>query len=295
MGLDILAEKGVPLDRQVFTWREHGGSPVQQAGRRRVHARARHPDERHRVGGGALQPRLRAHEPRPAARRSRGCGASSSTSRRWSTGSTRRPVAARDDHRLRAGRDRGDRRARAAASPTRTSRRSIASACSRTSTTCTATRRCMDRARGQGREQHPPVATPTSVPGGPPRSSTALPRTTCARRYDRATARADHEAQRAHPHGRRAPDARLLHERRADVRRPGRAPALRRDRLDRGAARHAVRVAHRSRRDLAREVAAARGDRGLQLLELPAAGDRTRASRRSGSASSTTSSATCTS
>ena len=31
MGLDILAEKGVPLDRQVFTWREMAGPPVQQA------------------------------------------------------------------------------------------------------------------------------------------------------------------------------------------------------------------------------------------------------------------------
>src|SRR5437764_5209132 len=27
MGLDILAEKGVPLDRQVFTWREMAGPP----------------------------------------------------------------------------------------------------------------------------------------------------------------------------------------------------------------------------------------------------------------------------
>ena len=76
------------------------------------------------------------------------------------------------------------------------------------------------------------------------------------------------EAERAHPHRRRAPDARLLHDVGPAVRRSRRAPALRRDRLDRGAARHAVRVAHRSDRDLAREVAPARGDRGLQLLEL---------------------------
>ena len=39
-----------------------GPAAVQQARRRRVHPRARHPDERHRGRGAALQPRLRAHE-----------------------------------------------------------------------------------------------------------------------------------------------------------------------------------------------------------------------------------------
>ena len=67
--------------------------------------------------------------------------------------------------------------------------------------------------------------------------------------------RAAHEDPRHDDHRRGVPDARLLHEHRADLRRPGRAAAVRRDRLDRGAARHAVRLAHQPAGKLARALA----------------------------------------
>ena len=67
MALDLLKDRGISLEQQRFTWKRTGPAALQQAGRRRLHPRARDLDERDRVGGATLLPRLRAHEPRPAA------------------------------------------------------------------------------------------------------------------------------------------------------------------------------------------------------------------------------------
>ena len=60
-------------------------------------------------------------------------------------------------------------------------------------------------------------ATPTCCRAARPRSSTAHPLDDLRDPYDRAKAAAAHQAQRPDPDGRRAPDPRLLHERRAAV------------------------------------------------------------------------------
>ena len=86
MALDIRKEKGVPLDRQVFTWREMAGptySKLDDDAFTRVRVILMNGIETEAL---RFEPRLRAHERRSCACRSRACGASSSTSRRWSTG-----------------------------------------------------------------------------------------------------------------------------------------------------------------------------------------------------------------
>ena len=127
----------------------------------------------------------------------------------------------------------------------------------------------------------PTVDRAPAPAGRPPRGPTIA-----------AQAAADHQAPRPDHHGRGAPDARLLHDDRPDVRRSDRPPALRRDRLDRGAARHPVRVDHRSRaRPGSRSGCCTRRARST-TTGAAWSPRRTRASSRSGSASSSTSSAT---
>ena len=106
------------------------------------------------------------------------------------------------------------------------------------------------------------------MPGRPTVVEHRAPEDDLREHYDSKTAAPLTKLHAADHHGGREPDARLLHDHRADVRRPDRATALRRNRLDRRAARHAVRIDPRSERDAAREVADARGDGGLQLLRL---------------------------
>ncbi len=91
-----------------------GRQADQQAGRRRVHPRARHPDERHRSRGAALLAHSRAHEPRAAPAAGAGPPRRAAPGDDGQLAARRRPFAAGDHDRLRAGRDRGDRRGRAA-------------------------------------------------------------------------------------------------------------------------------------------------------------------------------------
>lgn len=252
----------------------------QQARRRRIHARAHHSHERHRaherhrVRVAALQARVLAHDARPAPAARAGAACRAPPADHGELAAAGGPVAARDDDRLRAGRDRGDgehRAERAGSVP----RAGLPLRPARGLRPPVSLLRPDGSRRRQGREQLPaklhghPARPPDRVRA--PRAGGRPPPS--VRSHDRD---ADHEAQRADPGRGRVPDARLLHDDRSDVLRPDRARSLRGDRVDRGAARHAVREPHRSRRDVPREVAAAGGDRGVQRLELPAQ----RASRR---------------
>ena len=61
MGLDIFKERGVPLERQQFTWRDMVQSPISKLDND-AFTRAHRSDERAGNGGQPLQPLLRAHE-----------------------------------------------------------------------------------------------------------------------------------------------------------------------------------------------------------------------------------------
>ena len=143
--------------------------------------------------------------------------------------------------------------------------------------------------RLEGKDSNNILQSYTDVlPGRPTSSSIARRRTICAG-HSIARPRAVDEAQRAHARRSRAADAQLLHEHRSVVRRPARTTAVRGDRLDRATARDALRVAARSAAVAPGELADARGDGGVHVLQLRAAGTQLRGSRRSGNGCSATS------
>ena len=83
MALNLLKDRGTPLDRQRFTWKELVQPPYSKLDDdafTRVRVILMNGIESEAL---RFQPRLRAHEPPTCSARSRRCAASSSTSRRW--------------------------------------------------------------------------------------------------------------------------------------------------------------------------------------------------------------------
>ena len=83
MALDLFKDRGVPLEQQRFTWKELVQPPYSKLDDdafTRVRVILMNGIESEAL---RFSPRLRAHEPRPAAARWPGSAASSSTSRRW--------------------------------------------------------------------------------------------------------------------------------------------------------------------------------------------------------------------
>ena len=127
--------------------------------------------------------------------------------------------------------------------------------------------------RLEGKDANNILQSYTDVMHGRPTSEQhRAPEDDLRRPYAAKHGRPDLQAARADHRGGRIPDPRLLYEHRPAVLRPAGAPAVRRNRVDRRAARHPVRVDPRSGRDLARAVGAARGQRMLYVLQLRRAG-----------------------
>ena len=141
MALNLLKARGDSIERQRFTWRELAPPTISKLDcdawtRVRIILMNGIESEALRFGHAAARLYGDLQQPLAVIRR---IEQHQQTMVNWLLPAG--PVAARDDDRLRAGGDRGHRRARARASPTRTWRRSTASGCSRTSTTCTGSRR----------------------------------------------------------------------------------------------------------------------------------------------------------
>ena len=107
----------------------------------------------------------------------------------------------------------------------------------------------------KGKKAESITGTVTEIMPGRPDPMSSVTRTTTCAGTTRSTRSRCLAPARDDVGGRRAADDELLHERREPPRRSGRARSVPRDRHDRGAARHPVRVAARPARDLVRAVA----------------------------------------
>ena len=215
MSIDLSRDKGTPVSRQRFTWKELVQPPYSKLDDdafTRVRVILMNGIEAEALRFQHACARMNRDA---AARRSRRCGASSSTSRRWSTGSTRRTRSPLETtHRLRAGGDRGHRQRRperarpvpGAGLPLRPARGlrppvPLLARCwtgSRARTPTTSSR-----------------ATPTSCPGRPTAVEHRAPEDDLRRPYDRTTAAPLTKLHALTIMAGRAPDARLLHDHRA--------------------------------------------------------------------------------
>ena len=138
--------------------------------------------------------------------------------------------------------------------------------------------------RLEGKDSNNILQSYTDVlPGRPTVVEHRAPENDLRRPFDREDCAAADQAQRAHAGRGRAADAQLLHEHRSVVRRPARPTAVRGDRFDRATARDALRVAARSAAVAAGELAGARGDGGRTRTTAACSRKPIRGSRRSGS------------
>ncbi len=187
VGLDIRNERGAPLDRQKFTWREMAGVPYSKLDDdafTRVRVILMNGIEAEAL---RFSHALRSDEPGAAHAPREGPARRAAPADDGELAQPRRSVAARDDDRLRAGRHRGDgqRRAERARSVPRAG---LSLRPARGLRPPLPLLRADGPRRGQGREQHPPELH--GHPAGPTdrASSTARPRTTSVARTTAATA-----------------------------------------------------------------------------------------------------------
>ena len=167
MKATLLENRGTPLERQRFTWRDLVQKPISKLDDD-AFTRVRiilmngieHEAMRFQHACARMNKALAAAARAGPARRAPPADAGQlAHRRRTSRRSRRRSATSRS-------RSRSRRRSRST-SPTRTSRRCTASACWRTSITCTATRRCSTGSRARTRTTSC-RATPTSSRAGPP-------------------------------------------------------------------------------------------------------------------------------
>ena len=294
MSFNPLDQTGIPVEEQFRNWSELNIDAVRQAHGRSVHPHPGDPDERDRgrvdhvlapVRPPHRQPRAQARaRPEPAGRRAAAEGRQRAQ--------PRRPDAAGDHDRLRAGRGRPHRLAGSSRARSDAASRRSTSRCSRTSTTSTATRTSTTCST---------AATPTSHPApdgdhagaSDVRSSTGIRTTTSARHFETHTV---DPLSRMHVMTIVAAEQQTMnfymnHGTRLD--RADRPRPLRRDRHDRGAARHPLRVAARSARLAGSQVGVPRVQRGLPVLVDAPAGERPAHQGRCGSSTATWRSVSC--
>jgi len=191
VSLDLLKEKGTPLDRQKFTWKELVPAPYSKLGQPMRTPAWHRPDERHRGGGASLQPLRRPGRNRDLQLRLadvRRVEQHEQTALNWLHPADQSPLETTLAYEQTAvevtARSPRTRR-------TPTTRRSIGSGCSRTSTTSIGSPRSTTGWRA--RTPTPFLQGYTDVlPGGRPRSEHRMPADNLRKGYNRLSAQGDH-------------------------------------------------------------------------------------------------------